>query len=169
MANRPQCRELGGRQDKDRRDQAILLSSLLSLRHQSAELRWWIAVQLLAYTWDESSTNTLAVDQMEHVEHVFLDPLEPTSWLHDLVRSAIARITEQNFGTRFGNNGCIFIDIGEYLVAIVRMLSQLAQQLSHGRHIQIYNERRLQEMERDDDFSMLGPIDYMSDQHRNLK
>lgn len=103
------------------------------------------------------------------MEHVFLDSLDPTSWLHDLVRSAIARITAQNFGACFGNSGCIFVDIGEYLVAIVRMLSELAQQLSHGRHIEVYNERRLREMERDDDFSMLGPIDYMSDQYRNLK
>ena len=103
------------------------------------------------------------------MEHPFLDPVDPTSWLHNLVQGAITQITTQDFGTRFGSSGCIFVDIGEYLVAIIQMLSELARHLTRGHHIEIYCERREVEMEKEDDFSRLDPVDYMSDQYRNLK
>jgi hypothetical protein len=99
------------------------------------------------------------------------DRVEPDSELGSIIQATMTQITRHaDTDTRFGRTGCLLADIGEYLVFLARTLSEIAEILVRGRHVDVYNDRRFQEMEDSgDDFTDLSPTHYLSDKLKALE
>lgn len=96
-------------------------------------------------------------------QHLLLGALPaPTphgeSWVNSFIR---ARIFERSAALAPGATSPtpdVLSDIGLFLSRAVSLLSQVASDSVYGRHVDIYVEQVIQEMEERDDFSEFGPI-----------
>jgi hypothetical protein len=67
------------------------------------------------------------------------------------------------------DSGCLLADLGGFLVQAIATLSKLSHSVVIGEHVDKYVKGRVQEMEIQDGFSNLQPINYMHDKHNSLK
>jgi hypothetical protein len=91
----------------------------------------------------------------------------PDPWLDSIVRRELAELAVSI--PQWGDTGCTLANIGEFLVRSTTLLSQLANCIVYGEHINIYTSRKIQENEDANDFSELTFLDYLEDKHQSLK
>jgi len=91
----------------------------------------------------------------------------PNGWLVDLIESHLTRLPPIAAG--WPDSPCLLADIGEYLIRCIRTLSQLADELAQGQHINLYATQTIDDMNYDTDFSDLGLLDYFDNKHASLK
>jgi hypothetical protein len=67
------------------------------------------------------------------------------------------------------STGCLLTDIGNSLIQASTIMTQLAEELVRGEHIQDNSRKVLQEIEAENDFSELDLFDYMNKKHAVLR
>lgn len=90
-----------------------------------------------------------------------------SQWLDEIVTAKISEIASN--APISPDSGCLLDDMGDFLVRASAALARLADGVVHGPHIDVYIEKQIKEMEQRDDFSELGPLDYMDEKHSSLK
>lgn len=94
-------------------------------------------------------------DLFAHAAH--LGENYDTKWLDELVRREMDSLLAREKWDA-NNSGCHLVDIGEFLVRAVGLLSQLADSLTKGRHIAAITKERIEVMKIDNDLSELNPL-----------
>jgi hypothetical protein len=89
------------------------------------------------------------------------------TWLETIVKKELAQILANQ--PPLPDSGCLLADIGNFLVQAIATLSQLSRSVVTGEHVDIFVKSRIEEMENQDGFSNLMPMDYMHDKHNSLK
>lgn len=91
------------------------------------------------------------------------------AWLREIIRIQVEEATRTTSAPEWPVSECLLVGLGEFLVQASTVLSRLADGVVYGQHIDIYTDRRIQEMEEDHDFSELNFLDYMNEKHSSLK
>ena len=113
----------------------------------------------------ENHDNALAMSA-EILTQLFLGETQNT-WLDEIVRQQVADAAASE--PALNPSGCLFTDMGEFLVRATNVLSRVAHGVVHGQHIDIYTEKKVREMREDDDLSDLNSLEYMNEKHTSLK
>lgn len=91
----------------------------------------------------------------------------PNSWLDTIIRQNLSSIATSS--QEWQTSGCLMADIGEFFVRSMADLTTLADSTVNGHHINAYTRTKLDEMDRQNDFSDLSPLDYLDEKHTALK
>ena len=67
------------------------------------------------------------------------------------------------------DSGCLLEDMGGLLIKTSSLLSDVAVSLAEGQHIKDYSNLRIEQIERENDFSELGLLDYLEEKHSLLR
>ncbi len=67
------------------------------------------------------------------------------------------------------DSGCLLNDAGDFLVRTSAALAHLADGVANGRHIDVYIEKRVNEMDQQHEFSDLSKLDSLEDKNSLLK
>jgi hypothetical protein len=88
-------------------------------------------------------------------------------WLDEILRQQIAEAAASE--PTLNPSGCLFTDMGEFLVRATNILSRVANGVVCGQHVTTYIKKKTREMREDHDFSKLSPLEYMDEKHASLK
>lgn len=87
------------------------------------------------------------------------------SLIHPLLQAELPQIIERHCDGQISNE-CLLADVGDFLVAVMDILSDLAQVAVHGNYIRDYWDDRRDILEQEPD---LHTTDYLNDKHEGLK
>lgn len=88
-------------------------------------------------------------------------------WLDEILQQQVAEAAASE--PALNPSGCLFTDMGEFLVRATNILSRVANGVVQGQHVKIYAEKKVREMREDHDFSDLNSLEYMDKKHTSLK
>ena len=94
---------------------------------------------------------------------------------HDISSERVKDIIQEKLSTvripvsEWRDSGCLLADMGDYLLRATHHLSQLADALVNGHHVDIYIKQRVEDTEQENDFSDLDILQYLDSKHNSLK
>ena len=98
-----------------------------------------------------------------------LPPDVQNTWLRELVEKEIEARSEHLGFDGLQISGCLLEDIGVLLVKTSSLLSEVAVSLAEGQHIKDYSDLRIEQIERENDFSEFSRLDYLEEKHSSLR
>ncbi len=107
----------------------------------------------------------MSSDAAHFFDSVRLRPNQQLTLVHPLLEAELPRIITQA-GSDALPNGCLLADIGDFLLDVVDILSELAHVVVNGKHIREHNRNRMSQLEQEPD---LHTTDYLDDKHAALK
>ena len=90
-------------------------------------------------------------------------------WLRKVLEKEVERLADLRVPDIRTESSCLLADMGDFFVHILGVLSNIAASLAHGQDISIYSASRIEEHEKENDFSELGWLDYLNEKHEVLK
>ena len=91
------------------------------------------------------------------------------NWLRGLVEKEIEARNDYPGYDDLQNSRCLLEDMGGLLIKISSLLSDAAVSLAEGQHIKDYSNLRIEQIERENDFSELGLLGYLEAKHSSLR
>lgn len=91
------------------------------------------------------------------------------TWLRELVEKEIEALSEHLGIDDAHISGCLLEDIGVLLLETLSILSEVAVSLAEGQHIKDYSNVRIEQMEKENDFSELSILEYLDAKHSSLR
>jgi len=94
---------------------------------------------------------------------------------HDISSEWVKNIVEEKLATiriplpEWQDSGCLLADMGQFLLRSTHHLSQLANSVANGHHVDIYIKQKVEDIEQESDFSDLETLDYLDQKHNSLK
>jgi hypothetical protein len=88
-------------------------------------------------------------------------------WLDEIARQKTAEFAAK--AQVSPDSGCLLNDMGDFLVQTSAALAQLADGVVNGHHIDIYIEKRVNEMDQQHELSDMSTLDSLDEKHSLLK
>jgi hypothetical protein len=122
---------------------------------------------LFSFLVPKEITTTFLAMSAEILTQLFIGETR-NPWLDEMLRQQMAEAAALE--PALNPSGCLFTDMGEFLVRATNILSRVANGVVHDQQrITKYIDKKAREMREDHDFSKLSPLVYMNEKHTCLK